>query len=78
MPKEQPHEMQKWGRDTARERYGKLHEPPLSQKSEEAPQCPEDKRGPDYDNNTPDNWVRGMGKGQAEGKPGFDKLKAGK
>ena len=26
---------------------------PTSQKSEEAPQCPEDARGPDYDNTHP-------------------------
>lgn len=65
----------KWGKDTARERYGKPHEPTLSQKSDEAPQCPEDKRAADYDNNTPDNWLRGMP--SAEGKPSFDKSKDG-
>ena len=67
-----------WGKATASERYGKPHEPTLSQESVEAPQCPEDKRGPDYDNNTPDNWLRGMGKDQACGKPGFDHGSKGK
>lgn len=60
-----------WGRSAARNRYGNPHGS-LNQASEEAPECPPDKRGPDYDNNTPDNWLRGMGKGQAEGKPSFD------
>lgn len=36
------------------------------------PQCPEDKHGPKYSNDTPNNWLRGMGKGEAEGKPSFD------
>lgn len=68
---------EKWGRDTARERYGSVASPRsgtgLGDPNNEAPQNPEDKRGPDYDNNTPDNWLRGMGKGEAEGKPSFDK-----
>ena len=59
-----------WGKSAARERYGKPHEPPLSQTSEEAPQSKEDKRGPDYDNNAPSNWLRGMP--SAESKPSFD------
>ena len=60
---------QKWGKQTAKERYGTATGS-ISQKPEEAPQCPEDKRGPDYDNNTPSNWLRGMP--SAEGKPSFD------
>lgn len=32
---------------------------PMSQKSEEAPQCPEDQRAPDYDNNTKEKWLTG-------------------
>ncbi len=66
---------EKWGRDTAKERYG-VAKGTLNMKSEEAPQCPEDKRGPDYDNNTPSNWLRGMP--SAENKPNFDKSKAGR
>ena len=32
---------------------------PMNQKSEEAPQCPEDARAPDYDNNTREKWLTG-------------------
>lgn len=62
------------GRKIAHKRYS-MESPGnvMSQKSEEAPQCDCDKRGPDYDNNTPSNWLRGMP--SAEGKPGFDKGK---
>lgn len=42
----------------------------MSQTSEEAPQCPEDKRGAKYDNNTPRGWLTGAA--QATEKPGFD------
>ncbi len=44
----------------------------------QAPQCPEDKHGPKYDNDTPSNWLRGMGSNRAEGKPGFDGGKKGR
>jgi hypothetical protein len=37
------------------------------------PQSPEDDRGPNYHNDTPNNWLRGNGM-----KPGFDKHKAGR
>lgn len=60
-----------WGRSVARARYSQPHVL-LDQKTEEAPECPPDKRGPDYSNNAPNNWLRGMGKGEAEGKPDFD------
>jgi len=49
----------------------------MSQKSDEAPQSPEDKRGADYDN-IASGWVRGatgkpsMFNETAENKPGFD------
>lgn len=71
--------LDKWGRDTAKERYGSLHEPALSQKSEEAPQCECDKRvEPEYSNNVPvDSWLVGGGKSGAEGKPDFDHSKSG-
>lgn len=46
---------------------------PNSQESEETPQAECDKRRePEYSNEVPDNWLRGMGKGEAEGKPDFD------
>lgn len=47
-------------------------------KEECCPQFPEDKHGAKYDNDVADNWLRGMGKGGAEGKPGFDKGKKGR
>ena len=37
----------------------------------QAPQFPEDKHGPKYDNDTPKNWLRGYGQN-----PNFDKHKA--
>jgi hypothetical protein len=42
-----------------------------SNKSEEAPQDPIDKRGPDYDNNHPMDWVRGKNE-DATKMPHFD------
>lgn len=67
----------KWGKDTASQRYGAV-EPGGDRPSDELqkPQCPEDKHGPKYDNPTPNDWRRGMP--SAEGKPGFDKHKAGR
>ena len=44
---------------------------PMSQKSEEAPQCPEDARGPDYSNNHPNDRVRGNNE-DATKMPHFD------
>ncbi len=43
----------------------------------QAPQSVNDKHGPKYDNDVASNWLRGMGKGEAEGKPSFDKHKSG-
>ena len=71
-------EEQKWGRDTARARYGSLEygdkgapSPPLRNK----PQALGDPRtnlqdNPRYDNIHKDDWVRGKGE-SAEGKPNF-------
>ena len=47
---------------------------PMSQKSEEAPQDICDKRGPDYDNNHPNDWVRGRNE-DATSMPHYDKSK---
>ena len=69
--------VEKWGRDTARERYGAPN--PGSMKAaegQELPQSPEDKQGPKYANQT-SGWVRGDGE-DATNKPGFDKSKAGR
>jgi hypothetical protein len=44
---------------------------PMSQKSEEGPQSPEDARAPGYDNNTREAWL--TGKVQATEMPFFDK-----
>lgn len=61
----------KWGKATAKSRYGShpTFSPPSG--SEQAIQCPEDKHGPKYDNDA-SGWVRGAG-GTATNKPGFDK-----
>jgi hypothetical protein len=45
----------------------------MDQSSEEAPQCPEDKRASGYDNNTREKWLTGAV--QATEMPGFDKSK---
>lgn len=42
----------------------------------QSPQSVNDHHGPSYDNDTPVNWLRGMGKGEACGKPSFDYQKA--
>ena len=63
---------QKWGRKTARERYGPLRETDMKPKDMSEPQFPEDKRGSDWQDDAPGNWLRAKGE-SAEGKPGFDK-----
>jgi hypothetical protein len=63
-----------WGRDTARERYGALKQPDTTATDRSQPQAPENKRGPDYTNRTPNSWLRGYGtsdRESAEGKPNF-------
>ena len=45
----------------------------MNQKSEEAPQCPQDARGPDYDNNTKEKWLTGAV--QATKMPHYDNSK---
>lgn len=59
----------KWGKAEATKRYGspseKIGKPAASA---QANQFPEDKHGAKYDNDTPNNWLRGKGM-----KPGYDK-----
>ena len=74
----EPKNQSEWGKATAASRYGSASGSIAAPKNEQAPQCPEDKQAPGYHNDTPDNWLRGMGPGQAEGKPNFDKSKAGR
>ena len=63
---------EKWGRKTARERYGKADNAGgLIPPDQNNPQMPMDKHGPDYDNSTPSTWLRGMPNESAEGKPDF-------
>jgi hypothetical protein len=64
-------EAEKWGRQTARERYGALQQPDnMAAKNTSRPQFAEDKQGPGYDNEVPvDSWLRGGGeKGWPPGK----------
>ena len=69
-------ELEKWGRNTARERYGSLkyeNSPPPAAKNLSAPQDPVDRQGPS--NDVPINsWLRGGGKG-GESYPCYDKGK---
>jgi len=61
-----------WGESKATERYGgttRTFPPP---KDRHAPQDPVDKHGPGYENDTPNNWLRGANQ-DATTKPNFDK-----
>lgn len=69
---------EKWGRQKARERYGKLSDTAMVPRDEDAnkPQKLGDKnnlQGPGYDNDHRNDWVRGGPNESAEGKPGFDR-----
>lgn len=67
---------EKWGRKTARERYGAPTTGNVnSPKDMTAPQAPEDKQGPKYSNDAPNDWRRGGPNESAEGKPNFDRSK---
>src|SRR5262245_29326190 len=73
-------ETEKWGRETAESRYGplKFRDGAPAPADRSMPQAPECKRGSDWADDTPNNWVRGFGKNgveSAEGKPNFDKGK---
>ena len=66
------------GSGPAEKRYGDLMrmnqadiKVTMNQKSEEAPQHPENKRGPDYDNRPPQSWITGKNE-DATTKPYFD------
>lgn len=64
----------------ADDKEGLIYQPvvPATDRRQQEPQAPEDRHGPGYDNDTPNDWRRGGGNGGAEGKPGFDKHKAGR
>lgn len=67
---------EKWGRAKARERYGvsktgDVNNAPDASKPQKLGDA-NNLQGPGYDNDTPDIWLRGGGKGGAEGKPSFD------
>lgn len=67
---------EKWGRAKARERYGAPKSGGMAAEDHSQPQKLGDAnnlQGPGYDNDTPNTWLRGGGKGDAEGKPSFDK-----
>ena len=68
--------VEKWGRKTAKERYGTEGAGDVNRaKNMTNPQDPVDKRGPDYSNDTPNTWLRGGPNESAEGKPNFDRSK---
>lgn len=67
-------EESKWGRSVAEKRYGKLDQPNTRPKDTSFPQFKEDQRGPDWADDTSNDWRRGFGKGgveSAEGRPGY-------
>lgn len=61
---------EKWGRAQAKSRYGDHTYTKKTPESKSAPQDPECKHGPDYDNDA-HGWVRGMPNESAEGNPCF-------
>lgn len=59
--------LEKWGRATARERYGKVKSD-FGKTESNQPQFEADSHGPNYDNDVPaDGWLRK----KAESKPGY-------
>jgi hypothetical protein len=70
-------EEQKWGRSTARERYGALKQPDMQPADASRPQKLGDAnnlQGPGYANNHRNDWIRGAGE-SAEGMPHYGKIK---
>jgi len=70
-------ETEKWGRSTARERYGAPRSPDTKAEDRHAPQKLGDAnnlQGNYYSNNVRNDWRRGGGE-SAEGKPGYGKIK---
>lgn len=68
-----------WGKDKAKERYGASKSDGMGAPTDQCyPESPNDKMAPGYANNVAPDWRRGMGPGQAEGKPGFMKTPTGK
>ena len=61
---------EKWGRATAKERYGSINGRLEGTTSGQAPQDPIDKHGAKYDNDA-SGWVRGAGAKSPH--PSFDK-----
>ncbi len=57
---------------------GLLDMPVPTLKENQEVQDPMDRHDDNYDNDVADNWLRGGGPGQAEGKPSFDKHRAGR
>jgi hypothetical protein len=69
-------ETEKWGRNTARERYGKLDTPDMKAKDYSQPQKLGDSNNlqdPRYNNEVSNSWLRGRNE-SAEGKPGYNKI----
>jgi hypothetical protein len=71
-------ETEKWGRNTARERYGTLKQPDMTPADQSQPQKLGDRNNlqdPSYNNNTGrKDWILGFGKGgneTAENMPNF-------
>jgi hypothetical protein len=65
-------------RDKAMQRAGvgpDYLDPAANPRSEQAPQMPEDKHMPNYNNDTPNSWLRGRNE-SAEGKPNFDRMQS--
>lgn len=66
-------EESKWGADKAVERYGRFPTPNMKAEDRSEPQKLGDKnnlRGPDWQDDHPNDWVRGANE-TAENKPGY-------
>lgn len=66
------------GREMATKRYGKLasgEKAPRDSGNFHENQFPSEQHGAKYDNDSPDNWLRGN---KGTDKPGFDKKRGGR
>ena len=63
-------ETEKWGRDKAVERYGKLDSPNMKPADASYPQFKNDQRGPDWADDHANDWIRGKNE-DATTRPGY-------
>ncbi len=70
-------ETEKWGRSAAVRRYGELKQSDMGPPDRSMPQDPEAKRGPNWADDHPNDWIRGANE-DATTMPNFDRGSRGK